>query len=1060
MDSSIRNQPTADGTSIVREILASEKTLECRFNGDKEEVPSTIIGELRHIRQQMYSQVRKMDEFLEKTESDKQQRLKAACAEQQTTEIRLQNALTELEITRAEMIKVQRESVRKLPLESSKHTKEISTFEKENAATAHALEQIQTGARLLKSSLESSLSKNESALVQLGKTKGQLEQALDRENSLKLELKESQNQLSVMVKKKDEDSYKHAKDISSLEERNAATVHALEEALCRENALKIELEKLQNELCAVTDEKDKKEHSQVPVQDVTLPSYVAEKEETIEVAEVSTSQVFNSKILSNPVLPVEPIADLTVPTAVVFPAAILQIRPQFPRYANQSSPFVQPRFSHSKNPAQYFTPFPHTNGKVPLQVLPATQKPIPQNRETMLHAIVDPNTNEEVPPPVLETSAAAPEESIPIPQNTKREPDLEEGKESNFPAHSPPESPLPEIEQYENLSVKLIYPYKEGQWSPLNPGGTKKYDREFLKMIQGSPLAKITPNIRAEISSTGQAFKQPASWNQGRKQTNQGHFDTAGADTMSPAYLRSSMQGNRAPLPQRSSQGKGMHRPTTMINIPVAQSKAAFPKVENARVPDTFAKKKVTDKEEQKTIDLKKSVRRNLNKLTPENYDKISKNILHMEVDTEERLSALVQIFFDKAVGDPIYAPICSNIYAQIYAELCKLMFEKEVPSASGTGKVSFRKLLLDRCQQTFEKEKKDEEEIVSKQKALEEADTEEKKKELQMELNERIAKTKRIMLGNIRFIGELFKLRMLTIKIMNFCISKLLKSRDEEQLECLCKLISTIGKTYEEEYDAKFRRAVAESKSSGKQMQFQLTKLDVYLNEMRKLSQSEVLSFPIRSMLMDVLNLKQNRWVPYREGEKPKTKKNTKKKTKEKERLEKEGRGDDQSSYRPPPKMTSQPREMKLGPTKAWSKGAGLTPTAVQTGGGRYSALLDDEGSSVSSPSVTNIRLGPPRSMGHRGAATESMGPVPTERQKAVQASRSFTRSRSQQASRESSLSRQGAATPTTEQVPFQAKSELKGKPDLTEEGNETKILPAFVLRGCMQLLFGVIVQ
>jgi translation initiation factor 4G len=44
----------------------------------------------------------------------------------------------------------------------------------------------------------------------------------------------------------------------------------------------------------------------------------------------------------------------------------------------------------------------------------------------------------------------------------------------------------------------------------------------------------------------------------------------------------------------------------------------------------------------------------------------------------------------------------------------------------------------------------------------------------------------------------------MLTIKIMNFCISKLLKSRDEEQLECLCKLISTIGKTYEEEYDAK----------------------------------------------------------------------------------------------------------------------------------------------------------------------------------------------------------------------------------------------------------------
>ncbi|XP_065584348.1 eukaryotic translation initiation factor 4 gamma 3-like, partial [Artemia franciscana] len=105
-----------------------------------------------------------------------------------------------------------------------------------------------------------------------------------------------------------------------------------------------------------------------------------------------------------------------------------------------------------------------------------------------------------------------------------------------------------------------------------------------------------------------------------------------------------------------------------------------------------------------------------------------------MEVDTEERLSAIVQIFFDKAVDEPIYAPK--------YAELCKLMFEKEVPSASGTGKVSFRKLLLYRCQATFEKEKKDEEEIVFKQKALQETDTEEKKKELQMKLNERIAKT------------------------------------------------------------------------------------------------------------------------------------------------------------------------------------------------------------------------------------------------------------------------------------------------------------------------------
>ncbi|XP_065556506.1 uncharacterized protein LOC136024887 isoform X2 [Artemia franciscana] len=146
----------------------------------------------------MSSLARKMEEFLDKAESEKQQRLEFTCAEQQTKEIHLQNTRTELitrnntEITRAKMAKAQRESVRNLALKSSKHKEEISTFEKKQAATAHGLKQIQAKASLLKSSLESSLSKNESALAQLAKTKGQLEEELDQENSLKLQLKHSE----------------------------------------------------------------------------------------------------------------------------------------------------------------------------------------------------------------------------------------------------------------------------------------------------------------------------------------------------------------------------------------------------------------------------------------------------------------------------------------------------------------------------------------------------------------------------------------------------------------------------------------------------------------------------------------------------------------------------------------------------------------------------------------------------------------------------------------------------------------------------------------------------
>ncbi|XP_065557593.1 eukaryotic translation initiation factor 4 gamma 3-like [Artemia franciscana] len=163
------------------------------------------------------------------------------------------------------------------------------------------------------------------------------------------------------------------------------------------------------------------------------------------------------------------------------------------------------------------------------------------------------------------------------------------------------------------------------------------------------------------------------------------------------------------------------------------------------------------------------------------------------KIDAEVKLYVLVHVLYVKAVEEQIYTPK--------YAEVCKLIFETEIPSASGTGIIRFRKFLLDRFQQTFEKQKKFEEEIISNQKAQLEADTEEKKKKIEMELDKRKGISKHIMLGNISFFGELFKLKIVTVEIVNFYISELLKSPTEEQLECLSKFISIIGKAYEKEY-------------------------------------------------------------------------------------------------------------------------------------------------------------------------------------------------------------------------------------------------------------------
>jgi len=50
----------------------------------------------------------------------------------------------------------------------------------------------------------------------------------------------------------------------------------------------------------------------------------------------------------------------------------------------------------------------------------------------------------------------------------------------------------------------------------------------------------------------------------------------------------------------------------------------------------------------------------------------------------------------------------------------------------------------------------------------------------------------------SFRFIGELYRQQILTTKIMHRCIRHLLDQNDEDNLECLCKLLTTIGKDLE----------------------------------------------------------------------------------------------------------------------------------------------------------------------------------------------------------------------------------------------------------------------
>ena len=122
----------------------------------------------------------------------------------------------------------------------------------------------------------------------------------------------------------------------------------------------------------------------------------------------------------------------------------------------------------------------------------------------------------------------------------------------------------------------------------------------------------------------------------------------------------------------------------------------------------------------------------------------------------------------------------------------------------------------------------------------------------LKEELEEARDIARRRSLGNIKFIGESFKLKMLTEAITHGCVVKLLKNHDEESLECLCRLLTTIGK------DLDFEKAKP--------------RMDQYFNQTEKIIKEKKTSPRIRSMLQDVLDLRRSNRVPRRGDQGPKT--------------------------------------------------------------------------------------------------------------------------------------------------------------------------------------------
>nr|CAH0099116.1 unnamed protein product [Daphnia galeata] len=204
--------------------------------------------------------------------------------------------------------------------------------------------------------------------------------------------------------------------------------------------------------------------------------------------------------------------------------------------------------------------------------------------------------------------------------------------------------------------------------------------------------------------------------------------------------------------------------------------------------------------------------------------------------------------------------------YLSIYAKMCQALSTKEVTSASDPAETTnFRKVLLTLCQKEFEKDSTGLVDVENKKKEIESAETEVKKQELEFELEVLVYSNRKKSLKTMRFIGELFKLRILSAKIMHQCVLRCLgQPDDEDSLERLCTLLSAIGKELETPMQAPAGRSISISTNR--------ETMDSYFSTLDAIVKQRKISNRIRFMIEDVVNLRKRRWKPRREDNNPKT--------------------------------------------------------------------------------------------------------------------------------------------------------------------------------------------
>ncbi|XP_042875353.1 eukaryotic translation initiation factor 4 gamma 3-like [Penaeus japonicus] len=172
------------------------------------------------------------------------------------------------------------------------------------------------------------------------------------------------------------------------------------------------------------------------------------------------------------------------------------------------------------------------------------------------------------------------------------------------------------------------------------------------------------------------------------------------------------------------------------------------------------------------------------------------------------------------------------------------------------SSEVGFKTLLINKCQ--TELDRNDVQEfMLDKESKLAKCTGPAQKQSLKDQLDQEESKCRMTLARLSGFIGDLYKQHMVDLKTILHTLKDLVINNDDSSLECLCNLLTSVGRCLEEQC---------------LQEKLAAQELDRFFMLLQAMEDDHTLSNRVRSLITEVLQLRRRKWSPKQQERQPKT--------------------------------------------------------------------------------------------------------------------------------------------------------------------------------------------